>query len=109
MKIMYTGRFVTKKSEDVKQSLTQSAPIYANKATRNNILHRKAKEVKELHFYPYAHYDITFNSTKNEFFQSQMAILLNVIPTLDEINNWKPIKVMVAPPGCKKCCLEYPC
>ena len=104
MRCKYGSSFLSKDSEDWEQSLTQSLPIAATESTKC-VLDNKAKEVRRLDFYPYAQYDITFNCPKSEFFQSQMAILLDQIPSNEDLMEWRPIKVMVAPPGCK----EAPC
>lgn len=62
-------------------------------------LEQRLKEPKELLFFKHAVYEITFNK-ENEFSHGQIAILLD-LPTDDQLNNWKKINVLVAPPGIK--------
>ena len=107
MRAKYGSRFITRESEDWEQSLTQSLPVTATQSTKC-ALDKKAKEVARLDFFPYAQYDITFNCPKGDFFQSQMAILLDELPSTNDLIQWKPIKVMIAPSGCKEVPHQFP-
>jgi hypothetical protein len=59
----------------------------------------KLKEPPVLYFYPFAIYDVTFNKGKDHS-QSQLALLLEV-PSKQDIETFQPIKIMLAPHGCK--------
>ena len=63
------------------------------------LLSRKVKEPQKLCFYPNATYEITFNC-ENQFSQGQIA-LLATMPTINEIEEFAPISIYIAPDGCK--------
>ena len=65
-----------------------------------NILEQKVKEPRQLLFFKGAIYECTFNQ-ENKFSQSQKALLFEM-PSQDDLNQWKKIKVLLAPPGCKE-------
>jgi len=66
----------------------------------SSTLSRKIKEPSVLYFFPNAHYEITFNDRDGRFSQSQLAILLDM-PSDQQLRNFEPVKLLVAPEGCK--------
>ena len=69
------------------------------------------KEPRSLLFFPGAKYEITYNK-EGEFSQSQMALLIEV-PSQKDLDLWRKIKVLTAPPGVRdidydpKNCIEH--
>jgi predicted GIY-YIG superfamily endonuclease len=59
------------------------------------------KEPRSLLFFRGAIYICTFNDPTGRFSQSQMAILFD-LPTQEQVDNWQPVKVLLAPPGTKE-------
>ena len=53
----------------------------------------------DLYFFPGAKYEITYNK-EGGFSQSQLA-LLNDVPIRVDLDVWRKIKVLIAPPGIK--------
>ena len=62
-------------------------------------LDQKLKEPTQILFFRGAMYECTYNED-GKFSQSQLAILFD-LPSQDDLNNWRKIKVLVAPPGLK--------
>ncbi len=63
-------------------------------------LDKKCKEPRVLHFYPNALYEMTYNDLALGFSQSQIA-MLQEMPTVEEIRSFSPVKLLLAPSGCK--------
>jgi predicted GIY-YIG superfamily endonuclease len=84
-------------SEDFESTLESQWEVAS--ATTTAVLSRKVKEPRKLCFYPYATFEITFNDYEN-FSQGQIALLANM-PTEQEIKDFSPISIYVAPDGCK--------
>ena len=80
------------------ESTTEGDWQKASKAVSRD-LSRRIKQPYNLAFYEKALYETTYNY-RNHFSQAQMAILLEM-PTVEDIKELKPVKVMVAPHGCK--------
>ena len=63
-------------------------------------LDRKVKEVRQLYFFPWAVYEMTYNDERLGFSQSQIAVLLEM-PTADSVAAFVPVRLVIAPEGCK--------
>jgi hypothetical protein len=63
-------------------------------------LDKKCKEPRVLHFYQNALYEMTYNDLALGFSQSQIA-MLRKMPTVEEINSFSPVKLLLVPSGCK--------
>jgi predicted GIY-YIG superfamily endonuclease/DNA replication protein DnaC len=97
MRRKHPTHFIERLAEDMESTLhgewQPASPVVSQQLTK------KLKEPPQLFFYPYARYDITFNKD-NCHSQSQLALLVDM-PTEDDINHFKPIKIMLAPHGTK--------
>lgn len=67
--------------------------------TTTKFLSNKVKEPRKICFYPYAMFEVTFNC-ENKFSQGQIAVLA-AMPTVEELKQFSPISIYVAPHGCK--------
>ena len=94
---IYGDTVVVRESVDVESSL-EGHWTAASKLVRK-VLSRKIREPQKLRFYPWAPYNITFNKP-GHFSQGQLCLLLQV-PTLEELDHFTPVKVLLAPEGCK--------
>ena len=70
----------------------------ASEVTSNSLDH-KCKEPRKLLFFVGAVYQFTYNND-GKFTQSQMGLLLD-LPSQGDIENFRKIAIMVAPPGIK--------
>ena len=66
----------------------------------SNKLEEKVKPPKQLLFFRGAVYECTYNHKEGIFNQSQIALLYD-LPAREDVRNWKPIKVLIAPPALK--------
>jgi hypothetical protein len=62
-------------------------------------LDKQTKEPKELILFKHGRYQLTYNKS-GEFSTSQLAILFD-LPEPDHVQQKKPIKLLIAPPGCR--------
>ena len=62
-------------------------------------MNQKVKEPHSLLFYKGAIYSCTFNKS-GLFSQAQMALMYD-LPSQKDVDNWQPIKLLLAPPGTK--------
>jgi predicted GIY-YIG superfamily endonuclease len=85
-------------SEDV-ESIAEGQWHNASLAT-SAYLTTKVREPQKLYFYPNARYEITYNKT-DQFSHSQLALMVEP-PTREQINVFAPIKLLIAPCGCKQ-------
>ncbi len=85
------------KSVDFESTL-ESQWNYASTPT-TALLNHMVKEPGQICFYPFATFEITFNSPQ-KFSQGQLAIL-HKMPTLKQVQDFEPISIYVAPNGCK--------
>lgn len=88
-----------KVSEDLEKSRYSHRDWNDASTETTQKLEQKLKEPRELIFFKGAIYEITFNK-EGEFAHGQVAILHD-LPTIEQLNNWRKIKVLVAPPGHK--------
>jgi hypothetical protein len=100
MKEKYPLEFISKEASDTEKTMTQNESHPAGPSTVT-LLNSKANESKQLAFYPYAHYEVTFNDPNGTFFHSQTAIVLRELPSEEDLLLWKPVNVYVAPAGFK--------
>ena len=90
-------------SVDLEKSInSQHDWINASDGTINEI-NQKVKEPRSLLFFKGAIYSCTYNKP-GVFSQAQMALMYNV-PSQKDVDNWRPIKLLLAPPGMKS--IEY--
>ena len=90
-----------RESDDVEKSRFSQQEW--NMARYQNIiqLDNKTKEPRSLLFFRGAIYLFTFNDPQGKFNQSQMCFLYD-LPSQQHLNEWKKIKLIVAPPGSKE-------
>ena len=88
-----------KKAEDVQKSRYSHQDWNPASQSTSSKLEQKLKEPTELLFYQGATYECTYN-VEGKFSQSQTALLYD-IPSQDDLDNWRKIKVLVAPLGLK--------
>jgi hypothetical protein len=69
---------------DSKKSLTQNESCAASPSTVK-LLHSKANKLKNLAFYPFAHYEVTLNDPGGTFFHSQIAMVLQDLPLEEDL------------------------
>jgi hypothetical protein len=63
-------------------------------------LDKRCKEPRVLHFYQNPFYEMTYNNSALGFSQSQIT-MLRKMPTVEEIRSFCPVKLLLAPSGCK--------
>ena len=100
MKDKYPLQFVSREPFDTEKSMTQNESCAASPSTVV-LLNSKANEPKHLGFYPFAHYEVTFNDPGGNFFHSQIAMVLEELPSEEDLTIWKPIDIYIAPAGVK--------
>ncbi len=94
----FSGKqFIECKAIDFESTL-ESQWDYASEPT-TTLLSRHVKEPEKLCFYPNATFEITFNSG-DMFSQGQIALLAEM-PTDEQVADFSPISIYVAPNGCK--------
>jgi predicted GIY-YIG superfamily endonuclease len=94
----YGQNIIIRQSEDV-EATPEGCWVPATEPSRKS-LDRKAKEPRQLFFFPRALYEVTFNDPNDHFSQSQLALLCNV-PTAEDVNEFRPLQLMIAPNGCQ--------
>jgi predicted GIY-YIG superfamily endonuclease len=94
----YGEQIIIRQSEDV-EATPEGCWVPATEPSRQS-LDRNAKEPRELFFFPRALYEVTFNDPNDQFSQSQLALLCSV-PTAEDVNEFRPLQVMIAPNGCQ--------
>lgn len=95
----HTHEIKEKIADDVQKSRYSHRDWSPASTSTVNALEQRLKEPKELLFFKRATYEITYNE-QNKFSHGQIAILFDM-PTEEQLQNWKKIKVLVAPPGKK--------
>ena len=90
---------ISKKAEDWESNINGN---WINASTNtSNHLNNSAKEPQTIHFYKGALYEVTFNKD-GKFSQTQVALLFDM-PTQEQIDNFEPVTVMLAPEGYLSC------
>jgi len=97
MKVQYRGNILCVRATDFESS-TESNWVEARSAT-TRLISRKVKEPSRLYLYPRAVYQVTF-TRDGQFSQSQLAVLAEM-PSAEDILEFRPISVYVAPEGMK--------
>ena len=97
MKVQYRGNILCVRSVDFESS-TESNWVEARSAT-TRLISRKVKEPSRLYFYPHAVFQVTF-TRDGQFSQSQLAVLAEM-PSAEDICEFRPVLVYVAPEGMK--------
>ena len=90
-------------SVDLEKSMNIQQDWYLARESTISALNQKVKEPRSLLFFKGAIYSCTFNN-KGVFSQAQMALLYD-LPSQSDVENWRPIKLLLAPPGLKS--IEY--
>ena len=85
---------------DVEKSQFSQQEWHPATEKSRNALDQKVKEPRSLLFFRGAVFTCTFNK-KGQFSQAQMALLYD-LPTQKDIDNWRPINILLAPPGLKE-------
>ena len=81
-----------------KQANCREDWLNASEST-SNALDQRCKELRSVLFFRGAIYECTYNKP-NKFSQSQLALLYD-LPTQEDLDQFRPIKVLIAPPGVK--------
>ena len=68
--------------------------------TTSNYLDRKMKESRRIIFFVGAIYQFTYNDERSRFNQSQLGLLIT-LPNQSDLDSFKKIPILVAPPGLK--------
>lgn len=98
------NQLMSRKSEDwVKDKMSHSEWSQATNDSVIDELDQHGKEPRELLFFKGAQYEFTFNK-EGKFSNTQLAVLFEM-PSQDQLDRFKPIKILAAPPGIKS--LEY--
>ena len=92
-----------RQSLDLEKSINSQQDWSDASQSTTTELNQKVKEPRSLLFFKGAIYSCTFNKT-GVFSQAQMALMYD-LPLQTEIDNWQPIKLLLAPPGMKS--IEY--
>ena len=88
-----------KKSDDIEKSRYSHQEWNRASVSTTNQMEQATKEPNLLLFFRGAKYEFTYNQ-EGKFSQSQMALLYD-LPDQTDLNGWKKIKVLAAPPGIK--------
>ena len=99
MKRQYHRKTIERKAIDKESTRLQMNPVNAKTSTSKLLDKSGSKLPRTLTFYPYALFEFTYNDPKCKFFKSQLCMLLDEIPSLETIADFKPIQVYAAPPG----------
>ena len=94
---------ITRLADDVEKFRHSNAEWIPARDKTVAALEQKVKEPKELLFFRGAVFEITFNS-EGKFSNTQLALLYE-LPLRQDLADWKRIKVLKAPDGCKS--IEY--
>jgi predicted GIY-YIG superfamily endonuclease len=94
----FKGLVTSRKAIDWEMGRHQRDPVLASTVT-SDCLDNKTKPPRELLFFPYATYEFTFNDPGGKFFQSQIAMVLEELPSEQVLEKWKPITIFRAPHG----------
>ena len=87
-------------ADDVEKSQFSQQEWYQASERSMSALDQKVKEPRSLLFFRGAVFVCTFNK-KGFFSQAQMALLFD-LPNQEDLDNWRPINVLLAPPGLKE-------
>ena len=98
MKQRVGNSYVCSTSYDEESSINSNWITASSNSTVT--LSAKVKEPRHLYFYKHGKYEFTHNM-EGKYSQGQLAFLFDV-PTMDDVNAGKSIKVWVAPPGFKE-------
>jgi predicted GIY-YIG superfamily endonuclease len=95
-----TNELKEKTSDDVEKSQFSQQEWYTSSDRTTTALSQRLKEPRSLLFFRGAIYVCTFNHPNGFFSQAQMCLLFE-LPSQCDLDNWRSIKVLVAPPGLK--------
>ena len=94
----YANNFITRESIDLESSIEGMWGKASNTTVRG--LNKKAKEPRQLAFFPGAQYEVTFNCENGKHSQGQVAVLMTM-PRTAHVDAFLPVEVMLAPVGLK--------
>ena len=94
------NEYIERKSVDTQKQRSSLSEWSAANETTSNSLDRILKEPRSLLFFVGAIVEFTCNE-HNKFSQSQIGLILQ-LPSQDDVDNFKNIIVMVAPPEIKE-------
>jgi predicted GIY-YIG superfamily endonuclease len=98
VRLIHLTNIISRHSEDY-ESTPEGQWIPSSNVT-SSYLDTKVKEPRVLHFFPRGIYEVTFNDRKGAHSQSQLATLIE-LPQQDDIRNFRPVRMLLAPNGCK--------
>ena len=93
------SNYITMSALNVEKSRYSHSEWYAASRISIDQIEVQCKEPTELLFFRGGHYEFTYNK-EDCFSQSQLAILYD-LPSFDDINQFKRVKILCAPPGIK--------
>ena len=93
------ANYVTSLASDVQKSRFSHCEWYTASSNSVDEIELLLKEPTELIFFRGGQYEFTYNK-EDTFSQSQLAILFD-LPSVEDVNLYKKIKVFCAPPGIK--------
>ena len=86
-------------SIDTEETRLQVAAVPASVSTVRALDAHSIKLPSKLLFFPFALYQFTYNDSNHGFFTSQLCMILQTIPTQEDLNEWRDIDVYAAAPG----------
>lgn len=94
-----TNQYIVKRCKDMQCSKISHGDWCDASNSVSWKLNRKVKEPEEFTFYKKAMVQVTFNKP-GRWSQSQLGVILE-LPSHEQLDQWKPVKIMLAPPGVK--------
>ena len=91
---------ITRLSKDIQKARYTTSDWRTATDEVSSKLEEQVKPPHQLLFFRGAVYECTYNDSNGKFNQSQIALLYNM-PTEDTLGQWKPVKVLIAPPALK--------
>jgi hypothetical protein len=93
------GNYSMRKAEDLVRPT--GGEWQAAQECHSLVLDRQYKEPSQLYFFKGATYETTYNHRDECFSHTQLAILVDDPPSEEHLKSFKPIRLLVAPPGNK--------
>ena len=86
------NEYIERKSEDVEKSMYLHQDWVTASETTSTILEQKVKEPRTILFFRGAIFEMTFNMEGK--FSNTQTVILNDLPSREDLSNWKNIKVL---------------
>jgi len=100
------GALGRRKAEDVERPIESHARYEKASTAVVSMLNKSTKEAQELLFFPYAVFLFTYNDPKKQFTQSRLGLLIDV-PDQADLDAFRPIRLLAAPPGVRSAPVEH--